>query len=128
MMFRVLVLLVAMLGLPAAFWAGPGQAAASGKPDSAEPKPTETKPIQTKSASLPPPIVFFLAKGEPNACGPGCQEWIAADGTFDPGADGRLRALLKKLGGRKLPIFFHSPGGSITAGLGIRPTNRHSRL
>ena len=118
MTLRLLVLL-AMLGLPAAASAGPSMASAPGKPDSTQTKPAETKPTQTKSASLPPPIVFFLAKGEPNACGPGCQEWIAADGTFDPGADGRLRALLKKLGGRKLPIFFHSPGGSITAGLGI---------
>src|SRR3979490_3576698 len=110
MTFRLLVLL-AVLGLPAAAPAGPSMASASGKPVSTETKPTETKPTQTKptqtkptqtkSASLPPPVVFFLAKGEPNACGPGCQEWIAADGTFDPGADGRLRALLKKLGGRK---------------------------
>jgi hypothetical protein len=114
MSFRVLVLLVAMLGLPAAASAGPWQAAASGKPE-----PIETKPTRTKAASLPPPIVFFLARGAPNACGPGCHEWIAADGTFDPGADERLRALLKKLGARKLPIFFHSPGGSIAAGLGI---------
>jgi hypothetical protein len=60
-----------------------------------------------------------VAKGEPNACGPGCQEWIAADGTFDQGAEQRLRALLKKLGSRKLPVFFHSPGGSIEAGLAI---------
>jgi hypothetical protein len=118
MTLRLLVLL-AMLGLPAAASAGPSMASAPGKPDSTQTKPAETKPTQTKSASLPPPVVFFLAKGEPNACGPGCQEWIAADGTFDPGADGRLRALLKKLGGRKPPIFFHSPGGSITAGLGI---------
>ena len=55
--------------------------------------------------------MFFLAKGDANACGVGCSEWIAADGTFDAGADDRLRALLKKLGGRKLPIFFHAPGG-----------------
>ncbi len=67
----------------------------------------------------PPPIVFFLAKGDANACGPGCNEWIAAEGTMDAGADGRLRALLNKLGKRKLPVYFHSPGGAITAGLGI---------
>jgi hypothetical protein len=123
MTFRVLIFLVAIViataGLPATVSAGPWQASASGKPDSTETKPTEAKRTGTKSASLPPPVVFFLARGEPNACGPGCQEWIAADGTFDAGADGRLRAFLKKLGPRKLPIFFHSPGGSIAAGLGI---------
>jgi hypothetical protein len=85
----------------------------------AETKPAETKPAETKPAPLPPPIVFFIAKGEPNACGPGCQEWIVADGTIDLAADGRLRALLSKLGGRKLPVFFHSPGGSVAAGLAI---------
>jgi hypothetical protein len=123
MTFRVLIFLVAIvvaiLGRPATVSASPWQASASGKPDSTETKPPEAKRTETKSVSLPPPIVFFLAKGEPNACGPGCQEWIAADGTFDAGADGRLRAFLKKLGTRKLPIFFHSPGGSIAAGLGI---------
>ena len=123
MTFRVLIFLVAigvaMLGRAATVSAGPWQASASGKPDSTETKPIEAKRTETKSASLPPPIVFFLARGEPNACGPGCQEWIAADGTFDTGADGRLRAFLKRLGARKLPIFFHSPGGSIAAGLGI---------
>jgi hypothetical protein len=67
----------------------------------------------------PPPIVFFLAKGDANACGPGCNEWIAAEGAIDVGADARLRALLNKLGKRKLPIYFHSPGGAIPAGLGI---------
>jgi hypothetical protein len=123
MTFRVLIFLVAIavatLGRSAAVSAGPWQAFASGKPGSTETKPTEAKRTETKSASLPPPIVFFLARGEPNACGPGCQEWIAADGTIDAGADGRLRAFLKRLGARKLPIFFHSPGGSIAAGLGI---------
>jgi hypothetical protein len=59
------------------------------------------------------PVVFYVAKGEPNACGPGCREWIAAEGTFDRDAPQRLRALLNRLGQRKLPIYFHSPGGSI---------------
>lgn len=74
---------------------------------------------ETRSKTLPPPIAFFLAHGDANACGVGCREWIAAEGTIDTGADARLRALLKKLGGRKLPIFFHSPGGSVPAGLAI---------
>ncbi len=114
MAFRRLALLVTVLGLSAGASAAPLQAPAPGKPE-----PTEIKPTDTRPAPLPPPVVFFVARGEPNACGPGCREWIAADGTFDPAADGRLRALLKKLGTRKLPVFFHSPGGSIAAGLGI---------
>jgi hypothetical protein len=67
----------------------------------------------------PPPIAFFLARGEPDACGPGCAEWIAADGTIDAGAVQRLRALLGRLGKRKLPIYFHSPGGSVEGAIEI---------
>ena len=52
----------------------------------------------------PPPIAFFLAKGEADICGPGCREWIAADGTIDPAAAPRLRAFLTRLGKRQLPI------------------------
>ena len=61
------------------------------------------------SSSLP--IVFFLAKGEDDACGPGCNEWIAAEGQIDAGAAQRLSTLLTRVGRRKLPIYFHSPGG-----------------
>jgi hypothetical protein len=59
-----------------------------------------------------PEMVFYVAKGGPNSCGHGCNEWIAADGIIDGPAARRLDQLLAKLNGRKLPIFFHSPGGS----------------
>lgn len=29
------------------------------------------------------PIIFVVAMGEPNACGGGCFEWIAAQGQFE---------------------------------------------
>lgn len=65
-------------------------------------------------------MVFYIAKGEPGACGPGCQEWIAADGTIDPAAGPRLWELLRKIGNdRKPPVYFHSRGGSVSAGLEI---------
>jgi hypothetical protein len=59
------------------------------------------------------PLVFYLAKGAPNACGPGCSEWIAGEGYFDAGAPERLRALLGRTGNRNLPIYLQSPGGFI---------------
>ena len=70
-------------------------------------------PAQPPAAASPkrPPMIFFLAKGARDACGPGCSEWIAAEGTIDAGAPKRLRTFLNGLGKRKLPIFFHSPGG-----------------
>jgi hypothetical protein len=58
-------------------------------------------------------MVFYPMRGAPDACGPGCSEWIAAEGDFDPFSIGRLLALLSRLNGRKPPIFFDSPGGSM---------------
>src|SRR5215470_2325820 len=63
------------------------------------------------SASTQLPMVFYLAKGEPDSCGPGCSEWIAAEGRIDESSAQRLRALLFRMGKHKLPIFFHSTGG-----------------
>jgi hypothetical protein len=59
-------------------------------------------------------MIFFVAKGEPNACGPGCSEWIAAEGMFDgPQVERRFRELIDTLKGRNLPIVFNSLGGII---------------
>ncbi|HEY1544886.1 MAG TPA: hypothetical protein VGG01_21015 [Xanthobacteraceae bacterium] len=80
---------------------------------------TGTKTPGTKTASMPPPIAFFLARGEANACGPGCSEWIGADGAIDASAASRLRVLLNRLGQHRLPVFFHSPGGSVEGSLAI---------
>jgi hypothetical protein len=74
-------------------------------------KSAAAAPAQPRASPPGPPMTFFVAKGEPNACGPGCSEWIAAEGTIDSGAPKRLRAVLKGLGKRKLPMFLHSPGG-----------------
>jgi hypothetical protein len=74
------------------------------------------------------PIRFYLARGEPNACGPGCNEWIAAEGKIDAGAAQRLRQLLAKLGGRRPPIYFHSPGGSVVGSLELGRLMRAQKL
>jgi hypothetical protein len=70
------------------------------------------KPTDQKS-SEPPPIAFYVAAGTANACGPGCDAWIAAEGKIDLYAAQRLRKVLAKLGPRKLPLFLHSAGGSV---------------
>lgn len=77
------------------------------------------KPAPQKETEHTPPIAFFIAKGEPDSCGPGCAEWIAADGTIDAAAPARLRAVLAKLGQRNLPVYFHSPGGSVGGAIEI---------
>jgi hypothetical protein len=57
------------------------------------------------------PLTFYVAKGAPNACGKGCNTWIAAEGGFDLGAVARFKQFLKTTSNRGLPIFFYSPGG-----------------
>jgi hypothetical protein len=66
------------------------------------------------SAASQTPMMVYLAKGEADTCGPGCSEWIAGEGRFDDSAAQRLRALLSRIGKRRLPLFFHSTGGLAT--------------
>ena len=65
------------------------------------------------------PMVFFVAKGAPNSCGPGCDSWIAAEGYVDGDAAARLRHLFERLGKSKLPIYVNSLGGNLNQGLAI---------
>src|SRR5215510_369791 len=75
------------------------------------------------------PMIFFIAKGEPNACGPGCSEWIAAEGMFDgPQVEQRFRDLLATLKGRNLPIVFNSLGGIIGEALVLGRILRERRM
>jgi hypothetical protein len=100
---RLPIVLAGLVGI----WGGASavQAQPAAKPPIV--KPTASKP------SDPPPIAFFVAAGDANACGTGCSGWIAADGKIDLAAAQRLRKLLAKLGRRKLPVFLHSGGGSV---------------
>jgi hypothetical protein len=77
----------------------------------------------------PDPMILFVAKGKPNACGPGCSEWIAADGTFDwPGVEQRFRDFFASLHDRNLPIFFNSRGGNLRGSLVIGRLLRERRM
>ena len=69
--------------------------------------------VQTVVAPLKQPMVFYLAKGEPNSCGAGCDQWIGAEGSITYGTAARLRTFLKRNSGTRL-IYFHSPGGLTT--------------
>jgi hypothetical protein len=73
-------------------------------------------------------IEFYLAHGDADACGPGCNEWIAADGKIDAGAASRLRRLVAKLGRRKPTIFLHSPGGLIVGSIELGRLIREQKL
>jgi hypothetical protein len=73
-------------------------------------------------------IVFYVAHGDPDACGRGCNEWIAAEGQIDTGAAQRLRRLLAKLGRRRPPLFLHSPGGNISGSIELGRLIREQKL
>jgi hypothetical protein len=100
----VVAVLISMVGEVAAV-------AAQTSPEPAKAAPTGVKVAPTAD------IAFYLARGDTDACGRGCNEWIAAEGKIDLGAPQRLRRLLAKLGRRRPPIYFHSMGGSITGSI-----------
>jgi hypothetical protein len=74
------------------------------------------------------PLIFFVAKGEPNACGPRCSEWIAAEGNIDTDAAKRFREFLDQPARRNLPVFFNSLGGSTNQAAMIGRTLRQYRM
>lgn len=86
---------------------------------SARAQPQKAPAKKKAAAEAQQPLHFYLAKGGTDACGPGCSEWIAVEGSFDRAAPARLQAFLKRIGTRKLPLFFHSPGGDGNAAMVI---------
>jgi hypothetical protein len=66
-----------------------------------------------------PPMVFYVAKGAPDACGPGCDSWIAVEGMVDAGAADRFRKFLRRQNDRQLPMYFSSPGGNLDQALAM---------
>jgi hypothetical protein len=68
--------------------------ASAAVPSAAAPQASDTSLIRSQ------PMFFSVAKGEPNACGPGCSEWIAAEGAIDSDAPKRLRTFLTSLADR----------------------------
>jgi hypothetical protein len=81
--------------------------------------------IAAASVSLPPvpghapKLTIYLAKGEANSCGQGCDRWIAVEGTVDAGAALRVRQFLRGVKDIRRPIYFHSPGGEARQALAI---------
>lgn len=59
-----------------------------------------------------PPISFYVAKGETGVCGPGCDTWIAGEGTIETGAAARFKRVLQQVKGN-LPLLLSSPGGNV---------------
>jgi hypothetical protein len=66
-----------------------------------------------EKAGFAPRLIIYNAKGPANACGPGCDRWIAVEGQVDEGAAARFSRFLRDVKDSKRPIYFHSPGGSV---------------
>ncbi|BBO06626.1 hypothetical protein BwSH20_27530 [Bradyrhizobium ottawaense] len=58
-------------------------------------------------------LTIYLAKGAPDACGPGCDRWIAIEGQIDQDAASRIRRFLAGVKDLQRPIYLHSPGGNV---------------
>ena len=73
---------------------------------------TPQRPPVGGIGSPPDAMIFYVARGAAGACGPGCSEWIAAEGTVQWDTHKRLIAILDRQNGRKLPVVIHSWGES----------------
>jgi hypothetical protein len=60
----------------------------------------------------PDAMIFYVARGAAGACGPGCSEWIAAEGTVRWDTYKRLLAILDRQAGHKFPVVIHARGES----------------
>jgi len=65
------------------------------------------------NAGFAPKLLIYLARGPANSCGPGCDHWIAVEGTVDPAAAARIGRFLRTVKEKDRPIYFHSPGGAV---------------
>src|SRR2546423_8886930 len=68
---------------------------------------------ETEKAGFESRLTIYLAKGAPDACGPGCDRWIAIEGEVDQDAGPRIRRFLAGVKDMQRPIYLHSPGGNV---------------
>ena len=74
--------------------------------------PTPDRPPVGGIGQLADAMIFYVAHGAKGACGPGCSEWIAAEGTVMYDTHKRLINILDRTAGRKLPVVIDVRGES----------------
>lgn len=74
------------------------------------------------------PMTFFVVNGAPDSCGRGCSQWIVAEGRFEPDTGARFKDFLATAARRRLPVFFHSPGGNLAGALLMAMLLRDHRM
>jgi hypothetical protein len=73
---------------------------------------TTLRPAVGGFGSPPDAMIFYVAHGAAGACGQGCSDWIAAEGTVQWDTHKRLIAILDRQAGRRLPLVIHTSGES----------------
>jgi hypothetical protein len=71
---------------------------------------TAVRPAIGGFGSAPDAMIFYVAHGQQGACGPGCSDWIAAEGTVQWDTHKRLIAILDREAGRRLPLVINTRG------------------
>ncbi|MBL8568263.1 MAG: hypothetical protein JNK84_04190 [Phreatobacter sp.] len=105
---RTLVLLFGLLACPA------GAAQAQSTPPAA--------------AQAMTPMTFALVTGAPDSCGPGCAQWIVAEGVILPGSVVAFDEFARQLRGARPPLVIHSPGGILDVTLALGRIVRRAGL
>ncbi|MEQ1955075.1 hypothetical protein [Mesorhizobium sp. CN2-181] len=71
---------------------------------------------------------FVVVRANDTSCEPTCPEWISAEGAIGAKTPALLKATLKTLGGRKLPIVLFSSGGDREAAMELGRLIRRAGL
>lgn len=71
---------------------------------------------------------FVVVRSNQAGCEPTCPEWISAAGTIGPKTPALLKATLKTLAGRKLPLVLRSPGGDMATAMALGRLIRKNKL
>ncbi len=85
---------------------------------------------ETKKSEPDPdaPMRFVVVRSNAPGCEPTCPEWISAEGAITAKSPALLKAVLKTLGRRKLPIVVNSPGGDVDAAIVMGRMIRKNKL
>lgn len=74
------------------------------------------------------PMTFALVTGAPDSCGPGCSQWIVAEGVILPGSVVAFDEFARQLRGARPPLAIHSPGGILDVTLALGRIVRRAGL
>jgi hypothetical protein len=69
-----------------------------------------------------------LVRSADAACEPTCAEWISIQGRIVAGMSDQLKPIIKGLGGRKVPVFVDSGGGSVSEAMDMGKAIRAAGL